>query len=188
MTVGFGWWKLIGIWRNAQPASSSSTCSTAWPSGFHFRENFRNLALLVNHECGPFDSHVLPAVHALLFPHTVSFSDSVIWVRRERERQRILGSELLLRISLLRREILTISALALAMNFLAASHEITQASLVQPGVSDFGKKNNTTRLPRIFFERSAEESRTGWLELDRQLSIRSPWELHWSSACRNCKL
>jgi hypothetical protein len=59
-------------------------------------ENVGDLALLVYEEGGAFDAHVLAPVHALFFPHTVSFGDGVFRICHQDERQAVFGRKLLL--------------------------------------------------------------------------------------------
>src|SRR5713101_2259856 len=62
--------------------------------GAHLVEGGRDLSLLVDHECGADDSHVLLAVVHLLAPHTPLLRDCVLLVREQWEAQLVLLVEL----------------------------------------------------------------------------------------------
>ena len=114
---------------------------------FNLREDSGDLAIAADQERGALDPHVLPAVHALFFPDAVGFGDRVIRIRNEGIAEPVLCGKLRCA-SGSSGETPTISALS--FENLADASRNSQASLVQPGVSDFGKKKTTTLLPRSF--------------------------------------
>ncbi len=108
----------------------------AWPSTFTLGKIFLILAVGTDDEGGPFDAHVLLAVHALLLPDAVGFGRFMVAIGQQGERQVELVLELGLRFGLIGGD-----ADDYGVGFRELAGEVSrnsQASLVQPGVSALG--------------------------------------------------
>ena len=63
---------------------------------FNIFPDFRDYTIFINQKCGPFNTHILAAIHAFLGPDIIGFKRCFALIRDQGDLQVIFGAELLM--------------------------------------------------------------------------------------------